>query len=69
MKILMGIKGVGKYAAANLLMLLGRYDYIPIDSWALKVVAHEWYPGQAIGPGEVSAAFDRWGRWKGLERV
>ncbi len=36
-KRLLAIKGVGPYAAANLLMLLGRYDAIPIDSWALTV--------------------------------
>ena len=65
-KSLLGIKGVGNYAAANLLMLLGRYDFIPIDSWALKVVSREWYQGEPVGPTEVKAAFERWGEWKGL---
>jgi len=63
---LLAVKGVGGYAAANLLMILGRYDYLPIDSWALKVVSHEWHNGEAIGPAEVEAAFERWGEWKGL---
>lgn len=63
---LLAIKGVGPYAAANLLMLLGRYDAIPIDSWALSQVAREWHGGAAIGPAEVEAAFARWGAWKGL---
>jgi 3-methyladenine DNA glycosylase/8-oxoguanine DNA glycosylase len=63
---LLAIKGVGAYAAANLLVLLGRYDYLPVDSWALKVVSHEWYEGQPIGPAEVEAAFEGWGEWKGL---
>jgi 3-methyladenine DNA glycosylase/8-oxoguanine DNA glycosylase len=65
-KRLLAIKGVGGYAAANLLMILGRYDEIPVDSWALKAVSHEWYAGKAIGPGEVQAAFEGWGEWKGL---
>ncbi|MBN1147116.1 MAG: DNA-3-methyladenine glycosylase 2 family protein [Anaerolineales bacterium] len=65
-KRLLAVKGVGGYAAANLLMILGRYDYLPIDSWALKVVSHEWYNGETIGPAEVEAAFERWGEWKGL---
>jgi 3-methyladenine DNA glycosylase/8-oxoguanine DNA glycosylase len=65
-KRLLAIKGVGGYAAANLLMLLGRYDYLPVDSWALKVVSQEWYDGQPIGEAEVEAAFKRWGEWKGL---
>lgn len=60
------IKGVGEYAAASLLMLLGRYDYLPVDSWALKLVAHEWYGGEPVGRAEVEEAFERWGAWKGL---
>lgn len=65
-KQLLAIKGVGGYAAANLLMILGRYDFLPIDSWAHKLVSHEWYGGEAVGPAEVEAAFERWGEWKGL---
>jgi len=38
-KRLLAIKGVWDYAAANLLMLLGRYDFVPVDSWALKMVS------------------------------
>jgi len=63
---LLAIKGVGQYAAASLLMLLGRYDFLPIDSWALKLVAHEWHAGEPVGRAEVEAAFERWGEWKGL---
>jgi 3-methyladenine DNA glycosylase/8-oxoguanine DNA glycosylase len=65
-KRLLSIKGVGPYAAANLLMLLGRYDAIPIDSWALTVVSKEFHGGAPVGPAEVEAAFARWGEWKGL---
>jgi 3-methyladenine DNA glycosylase/8-oxoguanine DNA glycosylase len=65
-KRLLAIKGVGDYAAAHLLMILGRYDYLPVDSWALKMVAHEWHGGQPVGRAEVEAAFARWGDWKGL---
>lgn len=65
-KELLKIKGVGAYAAANLLVLLGRYDFLPVDSWALKMVSHEWHRGEPIGPAEVEAAFASWGAWKGL---
>jgi 3-methyladenine DNA glycosylase/8-oxoguanine DNA glycosylase len=65
-KRLLAIKGVGQYAAANLLMILGRYDFVPVDSWALKLVSHEWYGGEAVGRVEVEAAFEHWGEWKGL---
>jgi 3-methyladenine DNA glycosylase/8-oxoguanine DNA glycosylase len=63
---LLGIKGIGDYAAANLLMILGRYDYIPVDSWACKMVSQEWYGGQPVGRAEVEEAFAAWGPWKGL---
>lgn len=63
---LLAVKGVGDYVAANLLMLLGRYDFVPVDSWALRLVSHEWYAGQPVGRAEVEAAFEPWGEWKGL---
>jgi 3-methyladenine DNA glycosylase/8-oxoguanine DNA glycosylase len=65
-KELLKINGVGPYAAANLLLLLGRSDFIPIDSWALKLVSHEWYHGKPITPKEVEKHFEKWGEFKGL---
>jgi 3-methyladenine DNA glycosylase/8-oxoguanine DNA glycosylase len=63
---LLKIKGVGPYAAANLLLILGRSDFIPIDTWALKLVSHEWYDGEPVTPKEVEQAFEKWGEYKGL---
>ena len=65
-KELMKINGVGPYAAANLLMLLGRHDFIPIDSSALSVVAQEWYRGKPVTAKEVEKHFTKWGEYKGL---
>jgi 3-methyladenine DNA glycosylase/8-oxoguanine DNA glycosylase len=65
-KRLLAIKGIGGYAVAVLLMILGRYDAIPVDSWALKSVSNEWYGGGPVGKAEVEAAFERWGEWRGL---
>jgi len=65
-KELMTIKGVGPYAAANLLMILGRHDFIPIDSYALKMVSHEWHKGKPITAKEVEKRFEKWGAYKGL---
>jgi 3-methyladenine DNA glycosylase/8-oxoguanine DNA glycosylase len=65
-KELMGIKGVGGYAAANLLMLLGRYDFVPVDSWALKVVSNEFFGGEKVTPKQVLSTFEKWGKWQGL---
>jgi 3-methyladenine DNA glycosylase/8-oxoguanine DNA glycosylase len=63
---LMSISGVGPYAAANLLMILGRHDFIPIDSYALKMVSHEWYRGKSVTATEVEKRFEKWGEFKGL---
>ena len=60
------IKGVGPYAAANLLMILGRSDFIPVDSWAMKMVSHEWYDGEPVTPKQVEEHFEAWGEFKGL---
>lgn len=65
-KELLRINGVGPYAAANLLLILGRTDFIPIDSWALKLVSQEWYDGKPVTPKEVEKHFERWGEFKGL---
>ncbi len=65
-KQLLTINGVGPYAAANLLMILGRHDFIPIDSYALKMVSHEWYNGEPITAREVEKQFEKWGEFKGL---
>jgi len=65
-KELLTINGVGPYAAANLLMLLGRHDFIPIDSYALKMVSNEWYRGEPITAKEVEKRFEKWGEFKGL---
>lgn len=65
-KALMTINGVGPYAAANLLLILGRSDFIPIDSWALKLVSHEWYRGKPITAKEVEKRFAKWVEFKGL---
>ena len=65
-KELLKIRGIGPYAAANLLMILGRADFIPIDTYALKMVSHEWHKGKPVTAKEVEKAFLKWGEYKGL---
>lgn len=60
-KELLTINGVGPYAAANLLIILGRHDFIPIDSYALKMVSHEWYRGKPVTAKDVEKRFEKWG--------
>ena len=65
-KELMKIAGVGPYAAANLLMILGRSDFIPVDSYAMKMVSLEWYRGKPVTGKQVEKRFEKWGEYKGL---
>ena len=65
-KALLQIDGVGPYAAANLLMILGRHDFIPIDSYALSMVSAEWYRGKPVSSQHVEHRFAKWGRHRGL---
>ena len=65
-KELMKIQGLVPYAAANLLMILGRGDFLLIDTWALKMVSQEWHGWQTVTPAQLQAAFEKWGEWKGL---
>jgi 3-methyladenine DNA glycosylase/8-oxoguanine DNA glycosylase len=65
-KQLQTIRGIGPYASANLLMLLGRYNFLTVDSWAIKMVSQEWYSGGPVTPAQVESAFEKWGDWKGL---
>jgi 3-methyladenine DNA glycosylase/8-oxoguanine DNA glycosylase len=65
-RTLLALRGVGDYAAAEMLMLLGRYDYVPVDSWARKRVSEAWHAGAPVKNAAVEAAFERWGPWKGL---
>ncbi|MBK5109373.1 MAG: hypothetical protein JJE12_14660 [Anaerolineales bacterium] len=48
------------------MMLLGRYEYLTIDSWALKMVSQEFFNGDPINPNDVEEVFEPWGKWKGL---
>jgi 3-methyladenine DNA glycosylase/8-oxoguanine DNA glycosylase len=63
---LLALPGIGPYAAATLLSLVGRYDYIGVDSEALSSVSQHFYEGGPIGAKDVNAVFEKWGKYKAL---
>jgi len=65
-KELKSIKGVGDYAAHTLLMLLGRYDDLAIDSEFRAFVKKKYFNGQDVPPKEMSAVYGDWGQWQYL---
>lgn len=65
-KKLLTIKGVGNYAAATLLMLLGRYDELAVDSVFRQFVGDTYFDGAYPSDAEARAVYDEWGSWKSL---
>ncbi|MBW2060319.1 MAG: DNA-3-methyladenine glycosylase 2 family protein [Deltaproteobacteria bacterium] len=65
-KKLLAIKGVGHYAAATLLMLLGRYDELAVDTGFRRFVSRKYFKGQRPSDREAQAIYEDWGRWKYL---
>ncbi|WP_067836298.1 DNA-3-methyladenine glycosylase family protein [Amphibacillus sediminis] len=60
------IKGVGPYAISTILMLLGRYDYLPIDSDFKKHVRMKYFSGVSPSQQEMKQLYDQWGEFKYL---
>ena len=65
-KELKSIKGVGEYAANTLLMLLGHYGELALDSEMRSFVTQHYFDGRAPSDKEILAMYDRWGEWKYL---
>jgi 3-methyladenine DNA glycosylase/8-oxoguanine DNA glycosylase len=63
---LLRLPGIGPYAAATLLGILGRYDYIGVDTEAVSAVSRGFYGGRPVSEKEVNAVFEKWGRFKAL---
>lgn len=65
-KGLKSIKGVGEYSAAHILALLGRYDYLGVDTWARRLVSERFFGGAPVTDKEVQEVFAPWGEWRFL---
>ncbi len=65
-KDLIALPGIGPYAAATMLMILGRYEFLGVDTEALSAVSKGFYEGKPIGEKEVQAAFAQWGKFKAI---
>lgn len=66
-KQLKQIKGVGDYAAENLLKLLGRYDGgIALDSWVRSQFYKKHNRGKVCDDKRIVKFYDKFGKWKGL---
>jgi len=60
------IKGIGPYAAGNLLRLLGRYDYLALDSWVRAQFSQIHCNGRRVSDRTIERRYRKFGKWKGL---
>ena len=60
------VKGIGPYAAGNILKLLGRYDYLGIDSWCRKKFSEIHKNGRKVSDKTIERYYERFGKWRGL---
>ena len=66
MKELKRVKGVGNYAAENLLKLLGRYDGLALDSWTRAQFAKSRNQSRPASDKKIARFYARFRSWKGL---
>ena len=60
------VKGVGDYAAENLLKLVGRYDVLALDSWVRGKFARVRNRGRACDDERIARFYARFREWRGL---
>ena len=63
-KHLVALKGIGPYAASCMMIYLGRYSRVNVDSWARMMVGKEL--GAPVTDKEVHAFFAPYGQWQAL---
>jgi N-glycosylase/DNA lyase len=60
------IKGVGDYAAENLLKLVGHYDGLALDSWVRAQFYRKHNGGEICADKDIESFYGRFGSWRGL---
>ena len=60
------VKGVGEYAADNLLKLLGRYDCLALDSWVRATFSRLHHKGRTSDDRKIARHYARFREWRGL---
>lgn len=60
------IKGVGDYAADNLLKLVGKYEGLALDSWVRSQFYKKHNDAAVCDDRQIESFYDRFGKWRGL---
>ncbi len=65
-KEMRAVKGIGPYAAGNLMKLVGRYDYLGLDSWVRAQYYRLHRKGRKVKDSTIERHYEKFGRWRGL---
>ena len=60
------VKGVGPYAAGNIMKLIGRYDYLGLDSWVRQQFYKVHKNGRKVQDSTIEKHYAKYGTWCGL---
>jgi len=63
---LQALPGVGPYAAAHIMLMLGRYDRLILDSWTRPTYARLLGKKRPLSDRTIERRFKRYGRYAGL---
>jgi 3-methyladenine DNA glycosylase/8-oxoguanine DNA glycosylase len=65
-KKLISFNGIGKYSVNHILMLLGHYSEIPVDSEVTSYICDSYFDGEKVGEKKITGLFEKYGEWKFL---
>jgi N-glycosylase/DNA lyase len=65
-KAMREVKGVGPYAAENVLKLIGRYDGLALDSWTRAKFFEVRNNGRKTTDKKIARYYSRFKEWRGL---
>ena len=65
-KTLISLNGIGNYSVNHILMLLGHYSEIPVDSEVTNYICNSYFNGKRVSEREMTCLFNKYGEWKFL---
>jgi 3-methyladenine DNA glycosylase/8-oxoguanine DNA glycosylase len=65
-RVLLDIKGVGSYSINHMMVLLGNFVDIPVDSEVLRYLREIHFGGEEVSPREAVKPYDRYGKFRFL---
>ena len=63
---LAAIRGIGPYSVNHMLVLLGWYGDIPVDSEVLKYLRESHFHGKPVSTAQAVEPYERYGRFRFL---